>query len=158
MRKRKLVLHWAILFGAYLLFAGQLSKSEIIAGLPASALVTGFGVLLRRAEQHRLRLDAPWFRVIGATLGALYPDALRVGRVLLAVLLRRPAGAVGSISGQPFLAGDEAPVTAGRRALVTLGSSVAANGYVVGIDRMAAALYLHRLAPVPPKPDPVWPV
>ena len=149
-----------IFFGIYILFAGQVSVTEIEAGAPAAVAAAGFTVLLHRvAEPERaFRLKAPWLRVLGKPLAALFPDAVRVGRALLQALWRRPSSAVGLVVRQPFQEGGGDPASAARRGLVTLGSSLAPNGYVLGIPDEEEALLLHRLAAVPPDPDQRWPL
>jgi hypothetical protein len=149
---------WVVLTGFYFLFAGTLSLSEMIGGLPTAAVATGFALVLRRAETHRLCLKAPWLRVIGKPLGSVGPDAFRVGRVLLGTLWHRPAGPLGVVTRQPFRHGGDDPRSAGRRALVALGTSFAPNGYVLSSPDDVDALVLHRLMPVPPVPDRDWPL
>lgn len=148
---------WVILAGFYLLFAGQLSVTEVMAGVPATLACTGFAVLLHRAQSRRFQLRAPWFRVLAMPLAALFPDAVKVGGVLLRSLRRRPDGPLGVVSRQPFRhGGDEAP-DAGRRALSTLGLSLAPNGYVLLVPDGRDALILHRLAPAAADGNPEWP-
>lgn len=147
-----------IFFGFYILFAGEASATEIAAGVPAAIAVAGFTVLLHRVAGRPFRLKAPWLRVLAGPLAALLPDAVRVGRVLLRALWRRPPGAVGSMVRQPFQKGGEDPASAARRGLVTLGSSLAPNGYVLDIPDGEGALLLHRLAAVPSDPDQRWPL
>ena len=147
-----------IFFGFYLLFAGEVSVTEIEAGAPAAIVAAGFAMLLHRAAERSFRLKAPWPRVLGEPLAALFPDAARVGGVLLRALWRRPLGPVGSVARQPFQEGGEDPASAARRGMVTLGSSLAPNGYVLGIPEGEGALLLHRLAAVPLDPDQQWPL
>ncbi|MDD2861090.1 MAG: hypothetical protein PHI71_08500 [Acidiphilium sp.] len=150
---------WLVLSGFYFLFAGQVSLSEIAAGLPAAALATGFAVALRLSQDNPLRLKAPWFRIIGSPLLAIVPDAFRVGRLLFGVLWRRPSGPVGVVVRQPFRHGpDDDDEAAGRRALVTLATSVAPNGYVLRSFGEADTLILHRLVPAPSSRDSEWPL
>lgn len=148
---------WIVLTCFYLLFAGQASVSEMIAGVPAAALATCIALLLRRARSRPLRLRAPWPRVVGRPLASLFPDAVRVGRVLLAALRRRPDGPVGMSSRQPFRHGDDDAADAGRRGLVTLGISLAPNGYVLSIPDGQDVLLMHRLVPSAPDSDTEWP-
>lgn len=148
---------WIVLTCLYLLFAGQLSVSEMIAGMPAAAMATGVAVVWRQARSRPLRLRAPWPRVIGRPLVSLFPDAVRVARVLLAALWRRPSGAVGLVSRQPFRHGANDAANAGRRGLVTLGLSLAPNGYVLRLPDRQDVLLMHRLAPAEPDSDTEWP-
>lgn len=149
---------WVVLSGFYLLCAGTLSATEFIVGLPAAGAATVFALLVRRFEDGRLNLRAPWLHVVGAPLAALFADAARVGRRLVRALGRRPEGPLGVVVRQPFRPGDDEPEATGRRALVILASSLAPNGYVLRIPPGEPALLMHRLAQVPPDPDEEWPV
>ena len=149
---------FVLLAGFYLLFAGQVSMTETIAGLPAVLIAGGFWALQRRHRHRRLQYSGvPWPRVLLRPLAALGGDSLRLGAVLLRALFRGPAGAAGAVTRQPFRHGGGG-AAAGRRALVTLAASLAPNGIVLDIDDKAGILSLHRLAPAPAQPDPMWPV
>jgi hypothetical protein len=147
-----------IFLGVYLMFAGQVSATELLAGIPAAVAAAAYAVLLHRVAERPFRLDAPWPRVLGKPLMALFPDVIRVGRTLLRVLWRRPPGMVGTIVRQPFQAGGADPASAARRGLVTLAASLAPNGYGMDILDGADVLVLHRLAPAPLAPDQRWPL
>jgi hypothetical protein len=149
---------WIILTSFYFLFAGQVSTSECSVGLPAAVIATGFAALLHRAQSRRVGLRGPWLRIIARPLADLYPDAIKVGRVLLVTLWRQPKRPLGLVIPQPFRHGDDAAGDAGRRGLVTLGMSLAPNGYVLDIPDGQDVLVMHRLAPAEPDPDPEWPV
>lgn len=148
---------WLLLLGLYLLFSGELSRTELIAGAATAAAATLFALLLHRAGTRRLALRAPWPRVLGTTLAALAADSVRVGASLLRAILRPPAGPLGTVSRQPFRAG-EGPVDAGRRGVVELATSLAPNGYVLDLDEAGAVMLMHRLVPVLPRPDAEWPL
>jgi hypothetical protein len=77
--------------------------------------------------------------------------------MLLSVLWRRPDGSLGVITRQPFRQGHDTPQDAGRRGLVTLGISLAPNGYVLSIPDSRNELVLHRLTPAAPSADRKWP-
>ncbi len=126
--------------------------------MPVATLTTAFALLLHRARSRHLGLHAPWPRIIFRPLGALFPDAIRVGAVLLSALWRRPLGPVGVITKQPFRRGDDSTGDAGRRGMVTLGASLAPNGYVLHVPSGQDALIMHRLAATAPRPDREWPV
>jgi hypothetical protein len=149
---------WLIFLGLYLLLAGQVSLTEIVAGVPAAAFAACFTVLLHRVSERRFRLDVPWWRVVGQPLAAVMPDAICVGRALLGAVLRRPLGPLGALARQPFRQGGDVPPDPTRRGLVTLGSSLAPNGFVVSIPQGQDILLLHRLVPAPPDPDREWPL
>ena len=152
----RLGIFWLMLAAFYALFAGEVSITEAIAGLVATGGAAAYGALLHRSRSRRLTLWAPCLRVIAGPLAALVPDAWRVGRGLLKVLWRRPDGPAGVLSRQPFREGGRASEDAGRRGVVTLGLSLAPNGYVVSIED--DAIVLHRLVAAAPNVDRAWPV
>ena len=134
---------WVSFAAAYGLFAGQLSLTEAMAGVPAAVIVTVYVLVLRRRAERSLRLQAPWLRL--------------VGRVVVRALVRRPDGGVGRLMRQPLLQAGEAAVEAGRRGLVSLAASVAPNGFVVEIPARADAMVVHRLVDVPVAAEQAWP-
>ncbi|HET9019822.1 MAG TPA: hypothetical protein VFN46_09550, partial [Acetobacteraceae bacterium] len=67
---------WAELFGFYLLFAGHVGNTELLAGGPAALAAAAIGLLLHRVTRRRFRLRAPWSRVLAASFGALPRDVV----------------------------------------------------------------------------------
>ena len=149
---------WIAFLGLYLLFAAPVSTQELIAGVPSAAAITGFALLYRHAEERRMDLRAPWFRVTLCALAAVPPDVLRVGRALLRSLWEPRSAQTGLAAHQPFLQGNDTAADATRRALVVLGTSLAPNGYVLMMPEGSETMVLHRLVHVAPRPDREWPV
>ena len=149
---------WIVFLGLYLLFAAPVSTSELIAGVPAAALITAFAIIYRRAEERRMDLRAPWRRVILHVLGSIPGDSLRVGGALLRALWQPPQSQIGLPTHQPFRHGDDTAADATRRALVVLGTSLAPNGFVLMMPQGSETIVLHRLVLPPAKPDREWPV
>ena len=147
---------WCVLAAFYLLFAGEVSRSEVLAGAPAAGAAACFTLLQARRER-RLVLPLPRLRFIGRSLAGLVTDTARVGWRLLVAVWRRPAGQAGLIARQRFRPGDDNATDAGRRALVTLGLSIAPNGFAVGLAPGEDALLVHRLVAVPADADRDWP-
>ncbi len=133
----------------YFLLAGQVSVTEIIACVPVAALAAAFSATLLRAKERRFHLRRRALLAMLRAIGALLPDAVRVGRMLLA---RDPAG---QAVRQPFRRGGNNEADASRRAVVSLGVSLAPNSYVLCMD---GELLVHRLAPGPSNDDLEWPV
>ena len=132
----------------YFLLAGDFSVHEVVAGFIACAGTSGFASLLRRAAGPRRRASLLPAECTGAVL-SLVTDSVAVGQVLMRVVRRRPAGAVGSLHHQAIdesLEGDTRrdPAAAGRRAALTLAKSIAPNEFVVDIDQRV--FIVHRLA------------
>ena len=152
-----------ISMGLYLIFAGQVSGTEIAAGVSAAGLVTAYAGLRHRGELRPMRLRGPWLRLVLSPMAAVAGDAARVGVHLLRAVFVPGSHVAGTISRQPFRSGDAGPDDAGRRALVTLASSLAPNGFVLDVApsvlfRDEQALLMHRLTPARPDPDREWPV
>jgi len=143
--------------GFYLLLAGSLSRNELItAGVVAAAFAI-LVVVLRLRQETRLGLPIPPLTAMLRPILALLTDSGRVGAVLLRVVARRPEGGYGTITPQPFRPGGSTPEDAGRRGLVTLGSSLAPNGYVLEWSPSQDALLMHRLAAVSSSENTEWP-
>ena len=149
---------WIVFLGLYLLFAGPVSSSELIAGVPCAAAVAGFALIYRRAQEQQMDLRAPWLRVVLRSLGNVPRDVLRVGGVLVRSLWQAPAIAIGIASHQPFRQGGDRPADAARRAMVVLGTSLAPNGFVLMMPQGSETMVLHRLVLTPATPDREWPV
>ncbi len=140
----------------YLLFAGQLSTTELIAGSCVAVGFTCLQTVLRLREERQLSLPMPPLRVILGPIAALMLDAGRVGQVLVRAILRRPLSSVGTISRQPFRQGAGSQ-DRGREALVFLATSLAPNGYALERRPDDGGLLMHRLAPTRPNSDAEWP-
>lgn len=147
----------ALLFGFYLLFAGQPSEAEIGFGALAALLVAGFALPSWRTQGRRMRPRAPWGRLAAHAVLSLIRDSAAVARHLLCVLAGRAGG--GAVVRRRFASGGHTPPAAARRALVVLTASLAPNTYVLRIEE-PGTLLLHRLAPQPPQPeeDRRWPL
>ncbi len=149
--------------GLYLVFAGQVSGTEVAAGVPAVGLVATYAGLRHRSASRPMRLRGPWLRLVLSPMAAVAGDAARVGVHLLRAVFVPGSHVAGTINRQPFRSGSAEPTEAGRRALVTLASSLAPNGFVLDVApsvlfRDEQALLTHRLAPARPDPDREWPV
>src|SRR5690242_5338235 len=92
---------WLIFAALYLLLAGEVSATEIAAGLPLAILITAFLLLQRRIAARRISLRAVP-KAYGRPVAALLPDAVRVGKVILASLVHRPEQETGHLLRQPF--------------------------------------------------------
>ena len=150
---------WAELFGFYLLFAGHVGTTELLAGAPAGLAAAVVGFVLHRVANRRFRLRrAPWGRVLAASFGALPQDTVAVGRRLLRALLHRPDSTAGRLRRQAFVPGGNGADDAGRRGTITLAASLAPNRFVLREQSKHGALLVHELAPAKPRRDRVWPL
>jgi hypothetical protein len=146
-------LRWAGLTVLYLVLAGQLSISEMTAGLLAGLSATALSLALRAAAEQRLRLHAPWHRLVPRLCLAVLRDVNRVAAALAKAVM---AGHVGDIQIQPVAALDDGAAGVGHRALAMLLVSVAPNGYV--LESRRAEVALHRLTEAAPAADRQWPL
>jgi hypothetical protein len=146
---------WLVFAALYLLLAGEISATEIEAGLPLTIMVVAFVLLQRRIARRRISLPAVP-RAYVRPVAALLPDALRVGKIILASLVR-PAGEVGHLLRQPFDPGGSSSPEAGHRAVAVLGVSLAPNAFAVCLMPRDNILLLHCLHPKQPSPDRAWP-
>lgn len=148
------IIVWVILAALYLLFAGQVSMTEIEAGLPLTLVASALVAIQRRtAVRHwsgPVRAKALFKPIL-----SLVPDAIRVGAVLCASLLRRPDGSAGFILRQPFRPGGNRPDDNARRGVTELSASFAPNAFAIRLRE--DALLLHCLSSRKPSPDAEWP-
>ena len=129
------VLWWVVLAGVWLLYVGQHTKENAVAGAVAAAVAVGFALLVARLGLYRFGFDAR--RLAGA---ARLPWHLvrDFGLVALALLRGRPAGRLVELELRAGSAGD--------RALAGLLASIAPNAYVVDLDPKRGRALVHELA------------
>jgi hypothetical protein len=130
------VLAWSALALSYLAFAGQATRSELVAGFVASVAAAAFATTAHRRAESPMNLWLRWDRVIGMASQSLLADTFRVGIGLL-----RPMP--GAMSSKAMSADDS--MTAGRRGVAVLALSLAPNGYVLRVQGTQALT--HTLVP-----------
>lgn len=148
---------WALLFGAYLLFAGQVSADEIVAGTVAGVAGAVLSSRIRRVAERRFVLRAPWGRVARRIAASLVSDTGRVAMALTRAVMHGP-DAGGSLLHQPFARDGATEADAGRRAIVVLAASLAPNAYVLRIAEDRDEMLLHCLVPHRASPGREWPL
>ena len=149
-------LTFIVAFGFYLFLAGKLDAVEVTAGLvcATAALVITMG-MNHVAERHYA--FRPPLRALLNPFAALVPEAVAVGRVLVAVIITGIERQRGDFMTQPFEAGDgHEAATRGRRALSVLGISLAPRTFVVR-GEAGGSLLLHGLPAQPVSPNRRWP-
>jgi multisubunit Na+/H+ antiporter MnhE subunit len=151
---------WVLLVALYLVLAGQVSATEVVAGAAAGLAATVLSVAERREGERRYAFrGTPWGRVLGRPALALVTDSAKVAGALARVALRGADAQPGAAVRQPFAPGeDDDPREAARRGIVALAVSLTPNSYVLRTMPGCDALLLHRLAERPPSPDREWPV
>jgi len=151
---------WLVLLltGFYFFLAGQVSPAESVACLPAIFTATWLATRWYGVTRQPFNLHVPWPSILLRLSRALAIDSFRVMCALLAAIGRTPVREIGHFETQPFAPGGSSRADATRRALVTLGASLAPNGVVLDMLPEKESLVLHRLVPAPPVPDIVWPL
>ena len=128
------VFWWVALAGIWLLYVGQHTKENAVAGAVAAAVAVGFGLLLARLGLYRFGFHARGL----ARVAPLPWHVLRdFGLVTLALLRGRPGGRFVELELHARSAGD--------RALAGLLASVAPNAYVVDLDPEERRALVHEL-------------
>lgn len=149
----------AWLFGLYILFAGKTGTAEIGAGI-ATALIAAVahGYYVGRSEL-RFAFRPVWLLQVPLVAWSVVRDCAVVGLKLLRILLGLSRHRRGAIIRMSFESGGAHPEDALRRGLVILGSSLAPNGFVVGLGD--GELLVHRLARISSRHPPrnrSWPL
>ncbi len=149
-------LMWIVLAGFYLFLAGSADTVELIAMLVCCTLGVMLAVGLSLvAQEHFTLRPAP--RAILKPFAALLPDFYAVGRELVAVAIHGGGRHCGDYVRQPFDFGAATPREAGRRAVTTIGVSLAPRTFLVRGNRSDGTLLLHGFPAKPVSPDGRWP-
>lgn len=137
---------WAILFGVWLVLVDSLERPEVaggaIAALPA-AFIT-YGVVTTRSGRFRVR--PRWFRSLRSVPAAVLRDSALLVPVLWRRITRGEFPASGFRAVRTPMGGDDAEAAA-LRALSILGTSLAPNSFVVGIEPEHGVALVHQLVP-----------
>lgn len=147
---------WAVGFLVWLLMAATLARPDVLAAVAAGLVVAGIMVLVGRMGLLDVAVRLRWLRHLPLLGEQVLSDLVVLARVLAG---RRPAA--GGFRAIPFDAGDGGPEVVGRRALLTLATSLGPNTFVVGYDPDERVLLVHQLVEresVLPLPDGRFPV
>lgn len=151
-----IVLLWCTIFAIYLLFAGQISRHEVLTGIVLASLATAWARIVAAASQRHFRFALAFSRPLGRGLGHLISAALVTSGVLarVAVLGDRAGHAevhrfIGSGTFRP-------PADRARRAIAVLLASCAPDRFVVNIDHHSGTVLIHAIVPGERELDPQW--
>ena len=134
-------LSWfAVLLVLWLVFVGTVQDVEIIAGLCAAAIGATAAEVVRSQGLLGFRVEWRWLRQTSKPLLRVIPDFFVV---LVALARRRPGG----FRTVPFPTGGTRDVDAGRRAFITLASSLGPNSLVIDVDEESGEVLVHDLVP-----------
>ncbi len=141
-------------FGLYLLFAGQVSRSEVWTGAVLALAMVGWRLVLHAGDTRRLAAGrdhlAPW----GRALASLPWATMRTGGALIAALFGhspQPSTTTAFVHGPA-----DAPADNGRRATAVLAASLAPDSFVVRTPEGEDRALIHSIVPARRKPDPRW--
>lgn len=150
-----MLLVWCITLATYLLFAGTISRNELVTAGLLAFLAAGWAFLIWRISIEHFATRVQHLPPILRAVRGLVPATARTAFVLLTVIakLRTPGRAVGT----RFRFGESAdPVERSRRALAVLCASLAPDRFVVVIERGRAEAILHVLRQAKTEPDAEW--
>ena len=149
-------LTWLVLAGFYLFLAGSGGTVEYIAMVVCCTLGTALAVGLSLvAREHFILRPVP--RAVLKPIAAALPEFVTVGRELVAVALHGASRHVGDYVRQPYDFGAATPLDAGRRAVNTIGVSLAPRTFLIRGNRADGTLLLHGFPPKPASDDRRWP-
>jgi multisubunit Na+/H+ antiporter MnhE subunit len=144
------VLMWLALVGLWMLLAGSMVLSELVAGAAAAAIGAFAFEVVRRRGEVRFRPRARWLLRAWRLPVRVFSDAWKVSWALLVGLVRRRP-VRGRFKVVPFRTGGTDPRSSARRTLVTVAASLSANAYVVDLDEENGTLLVHELVPQSPE-------
>jgi hypothetical protein len=134
----KMVIRFALLSIAYLVFAGQMSTDECVAAALSAAPLVGLWLFARSWQTLPLSIaPAVVLRLVLAAAPRLLTDSLKL-------LPRMLSGRTGEMS-QEFVAGAGAPQDMSWWAVFTLTTSVSPNSYLITRLARPGEVVMHRL-------------
>ena len=146
---------WCLIFGLYLLLAGEVSRNEVVVAFALTSFATAWARLIRACTERHFsgRLDLG--RALVRPLAHLPRATAQTGLVLGRVVWR--GGSPGRAGRARFSCGakDDAR-EASRRALAIIGSSLAPDRFVVDVDCNNRTALLHDLVRSDREPDERW--
>lgn len=146
---------WVVLFALWLVLVGSAEVAECLGGVVAAAIGATGLVVVQTRDKTTMAIRPGWLWLLARRVPrqALI-DCARVLGVLLD--LARGQRVEGRMRALPFNVGTDAPLDAGRRALVVFGVSLAPNA--VAVRFQDDALILHQLVPSSLPNDSEWPL
>jgi hypothetical protein len=136
----RLGLTWGCLFGLYLLFTGQTSRDEVVAGALTSAAATILSLVVRRSSSHKFDFTGTaWLRPLATAVASLPREVATVAMHLIS-----PNPASGILETEPLSSAPPDQTSATFRAVRILAASFAPNSYGLAVVRQDRLL-LHRL-------------
>jgi hypothetical protein len=138
------ILVWTVVLSAlWLGLVGQVDLFEVVVAVGVALAAATAGVVVRERAGFRHRPDRAWWR----HGPGMFLSALRDCLTLLAALGRRLGGedVEGRTLALPCEVGGEDAAATARRVLVTLGTSLQPNSYVLGFDEGRQLVVVRQL-------------
>lgn len=135
---------WVLLMSFWVILDDSIALDELLAGAGAAALAAFLAELVTYQAAARLRMRAEWVTPLLAIPGQVAGDTL----IVFAALWHRLAHGADPPSGFRRLAvryGGDTLEGKTRRTLLVGGKSIAANSFVLGIDKNTNAMVIHQL-------------
>jgi hypothetical protein len=137
----------------WLAFISAFDVAETIFGVVASAIAATAATAVRQTGLVEFRPRVAWVLAIWRVGPRIFVETYE----LFMVLWRRIVGGEpiqGRFRSEPFRIGREARRAAARRAVRTIGESMAPNAYVVGVDEDRHEVLVHEIVTRPPRTPP----
>jgi multisubunit Na+/H+ antiporter MnhE subunit len=143
----RLLVWWAALFGAWLLFVGEWNLIEVVAGAIAALVAAGLALVVHELGLLPFRVTRAAFAGAASIPRVVVVDFWILTAALVRTVVRRKR-VQGVFRAHPFDAGatgdDRA---AARRAIAAALATYSPNAYVVDIDVDRGLVLLHDLVP-----------
>jgi hypothetical protein len=137
----------------WLAFIGAFDVAETIFGVFASALAATAATSVRQTGLVVFRPRVAWLLAIWRIGPRIFVETYELFMVLWRRVVRgEPIR--GRFRAEPFRIGRDARRASARRAVRTIGESIAPNAYVVGIDEEHHEVLVHEIITAPPRRPP----
>jgi multisubunit Na+/H+ antiporter MnhE subunit len=135
---------WALMMAFWVAIDDSINFDELLAGAGAAALAALLAELVSYQAATRFRMRIEWLVPALKLPGEVARDMVVVYGALWRRLVRgeQPPSAILEL---PARFGDDSPEGVTRRVLLIGGTSVAPNTFVLGLDRSANVMVVHRL-------------
>lgn len=133
-----------LFWGCYMGLVGKPSVSEAVAGALVTLAALAMLVYLEAASGRPFHFKAAWWLDLGRLPGRIVSDAVKVSAALITHML-----GLGPLDGRfmaiPFPDRPDDEAMEARLALMTLGTSVSPNAFVLDVDRDRRLVLVHEL-------------
>jgi multisubunit Na+/H+ antiporter MnhE subunit len=137
----------------WLAFISAFDVAETVVGMVASAIAATAATAVRKTGLVEFRPRIAWLLAIWRVGPRIFVETYELFMVLWRRIVRgEPIR--GRFRAEPFRIGREARRASARRAVRTIGESIAPNAYVVGIDEERHEVLVHEILTRPPRVPP----